>query len=91
MEFILRDLIDKICKIYVDDILIYSLTLDEHKRDIITVIERLNKYKLKIKLKKCEFFKTSLQFLGHTIEDGIIKPSNEKMNAIMRVQSTAES
>ena len=54
---------------FLDDILIYSKTLDEHKQHVRTVLELLRKNKLYAKESKCEFFKTSMSFLGHVVSD----------------------
>ena len=58
--------------VYLDDILIFSRTLDEHKRHVEIVLDILRKEKLIAKLPKCSFFQTSLPFLGHIVSaDGL--------------------
>ena len=60
-------LVDTICVIYLDDILIYSADTKTHHADVAAVLDRLRAYKLYAGLKKCEFDKTQVDFLGFTI------------------------
>jgi hypothetical protein len=55
MNEILKGLLDRICIIYLDDILIYSRNPKEYIEYIYQVLERLEVYSLYIKLSKCEF------------------------------------
>ena len=55
MNDVLRSVIGKICVVYLDDIIIYSKTLDQHIKDIETVFDLLRKAVLQIKVKKCKF------------------------------------
>ena len=70
--------------VYLDDILIYSHTEDEHERDIRRVLQILRENKLIAKEKKCEFFKNTLDFLGHTITPNGIIPNDEKIKDIIK-------
>ena len=57
---------------YLDDILIFSRTLDEHKHQVQIVLDILRREQLIAKLPKCSFFQTSLPFLGHIVSaDGL--------------------
>jgi hypothetical protein len=61
---VLREYLDQFCSAYLDDILIYSKTKEEHKIHVRKVLERLRKAGLFAKLSKCEFFVTETKFLG---------------------------
>jgi hypothetical protein len=76
MQTIFGDLIAKgICLIYLDDLIIMGDTAEELEVNIRLVLERLNKYDLRISIQKCDFdCNTSIEFLGHTIKDGKISP-----------------
>ena len=53
--------------IYLDDIIIFSKTPKEHLKQLRGVFERLAQVGLKLKPLKCEFFRDSLQYLGHIV------------------------
>lgn len=63
----LSDLLDVCCVVYLDDILIYSQTEEEHTRHVRMVLERLRTFKLYAKLSKCAFHTKSVNFLGFVI------------------------
>jgi hypothetical protein len=68
----LREFLDVFCIVYLDDVLIYSRTLEEHIRHVKQVLSRLRQYGLTCKLSKCEFHSTSTSFLGFVISpDGV--------------------
>ena len=57
---------------YLDDVLIFSKSCDEHFQHLNTVFSRFKTAGLKIKLSKCQLFKTQLNYLGHKISaDGL--------------------
>jgi len=60
-------LVDTICVIYLDDILIYSKTTEEHHAAVRKVLERLRQFKLYCNLKKCEFDTDKVDFLGFRV------------------------
>lgn len=62
------------CLVYIDDIVIFSKTIDSHFDHLELVLERLFDYNLKLKTKKANFFQTEITFLGHRIsQEGIEK------------------
>ena len=63
---------------YLDDIIIFSKTKEEHLQHLEEIFERLRKAGLKLKLQKCSFFKKHIQYLGHLISDEGIQPLPEK-------------
>src|SRR3954464_7850289 len=65
MQQIFRPYLDDFVIVFLDDILIYSRTLEEHKQHIKKVLELLRVNKLYAKKSKCEFFRRSIEFLGH--------------------------
>ena len=67
---------------YLDDIIIYSSTLEEHLEHIRTVFEKLRNAKLSMKLSKCYFFAKKIQYLGHILGKEGIKPVPAKTEAI---------
>src|ERR1700730_13569835 len=82
MNDILRPLIDTCVIVFLDDILIYSATLDQHYKDVSSVFDLLKQNKLYVKMSKCEFFKHEVQFLGHIVGKGSVKMCPDKLDAI---------
>ena len=67
---------------YLDDVLVILETYDDHLHYLNIVFERFQKAGLKIKLSKCQFFKTHLHYLGHRISANGWEPLPEKLEAI---------
>lgn len=82
MNEILRDFINKICVVYLDDILIFSTSLQEHISSIRKIFQVLNKHNLKIQFDKCSFLKKETEFLGHILTDEGMKPNPNKIKCI---------
>ena len=70
---------------YLDDIIIFSKTEEEHLQHLEEIFERLRKAGLKRKLQKCSFFKKHIQYLGHLISDKGIQPLPEKLESIAKM------
>jgi hypothetical protein len=69
--------------VYFDDILIFSGTWDEHVRHAKQVLDTLQREKLYVKLSKCEFGKTALVYLGHSVGGGQLKIDPSKIYVIV--------
>lgn len=82
MNDVLGDYIDKFCLVYLDDICIFSRTLEEHKTHLRLILQRLQQYSLIVNLKKCSFMKRELEFLGFLVSHKGILPSKSKIEAI---------
>ena len=67
---------------YLDDIIIFSPTLEEHFEDIQMVFDRLRQHQLKLKLKKCTFLQQVRNYLGFVVSEKGIKPDPEKVKSI---------
>ena len=72
---------------YLDDIIIFSETEEEHLQHLEIIFERLRKAKLKLKLQKCNFFKRHIQYLGHLISSEGIHPLPEKLESIKNMST----
>ena len=68
--------------IYIDDILIYSETWEEHCKILQEVLRRLRQHGLHLKPSKCEIGYQTLQYLGHIVGRGMQTPVEEKVKAI---------
>ncbi len=68
--------------VYIDDILIYSRNLAEHRHHVTRVLQRLRVHHLYLKLEKCEFHRSMVQFLSYNIGPEGIQMDQGKVNAI---------
>ena len=68
--------------LYLDDICIFAPTIDDMLDQIELVFDRLKQYNLKIKPKKCQFFDTSVLFLGHILSAKGISANPEKVEKV---------
>lgn len=82
MDDILRKHIGKICHVYIDDILVFSESLEEHKNNLNTIIETLKNANMKISLEKSKFYQTEVEFLGYIVAYNIIKTDPKKIETI---------
>ncbi|GJT57291.1 putative reverse transcriptase domain-containing protein [Tanacetum coccineum] len=82
MNRVCRPYLDKFMIVFIDDILIYSKTQEEHVEHLRLVLELLKKEKLYAKFSKCEFWLREVQFLGHVINGNGIHVDPSKVEAV---------
>lgn len=80
---VLRPFLDKFVIVYLDDILIFSNTEEEHTAHVHQVLERLRKNELWANASKCEFNKTEVDYLGYVVTPDGIKMDTKKVTAIL--------
>ena len=83
MNKILRSFLDKFVIVYLDDIVIYSNSLDEHVTHVEQVLEALAQHYLYAKPSKCVFAAEEIEFCGHIVGSGKVKPTHDKLAAIL--------
>ncbi|GAU45527.1 hypothetical protein TSUD_400740 [Trifolium subterraneum] len=84
MNRIFHSFLDKFVVVFIDDILVYSKSEEEHKEHLRIVLQVLKEKKLYAKLSECEFWLKEVSFLGHVISSGGIAVDPAKVDAVMR-------
>lgn len=67
---------------FIDDLIIFSSSLEEHEQRFKSVLERLKEYGLKLAPEKCKFFQTSVRYLGHVVSERGVETDPEKVKAL---------
>ena len=70
------------CLIYLDDVMIFSGTEEEHLEQMRVVFDRFREHGLKLKPSKCEVFKTEINYLAHHVSERGVLPSKKNLEAI---------
>ncbi|XP_031486836.2 uncharacterized protein LOC116255191 [Nymphaea colorata] len=83
MNDVLCPFLDKFVLVYLDDILIYSESWEDHEQHIRQVFEVLQQHQLRLNGKKCEFAKTSLIYLGFIVGGGTLRIDPDKVDVIL--------
>ncbi|KAF7642764.1 hypothetical protein LDENG_00251050 [Lucifuga dentata] len=81
MDQVLQDLPNVHC--FLDDILVTGGDDIQHLKNLEAVLSRLEEFGLRVQHGKCEFFKSSLEYLGHIIDSAGLHKSPEKLRAIV--------
>jgi hypothetical protein len=83
MNDVFRPFSDEFVIVYLDDIIIFSRTREEHVHHVRLILSVLQREKLFLKLSKCEFGKTSLVYLGYIVGGGELKIDPSKVEVIL--------
>jgi hypothetical protein len=86
MNKVFMEELDKFVVVFIDDILIYSKSVDEHEQHLRVVLERLRAHKLYAKFSKCEFWLEKVAFLGHVLTAEGVAVDPEKVEAVSNWQ-----
>ena len=70
------------CLIYLDDVIVFSDTPDEHLRRMRVVFDHLHEHGLKLKPSKCEVFKSEINYLAHHVSQKGVLPSKKNLESI---------
>ncbi|MCI29905.1 retrotransposon protein, partial [Trifolium medium] len=90
MNRIFHPFLDKFVVVFIDDILIYSRSEEEHAEHLRIVLQVLKEKKLYAKLSKCEFWMKEISFIGHVISSEGIVVDPAKVEVVLQ-WSTPES
>jgi len=83
MQEILGDLNMRICLIYLDDLIIFSDSFEQHLERLDLILETLHSANLKLAPEKCFFFKPEIKFLGHVVSEQGIHTDPEKIDKVV--------
>ena len=82
LEHVLWDYIGKFVILYIDDILIFSASFENHLSHVAQVLQTLREAYLKVRISKCQFARNSVEFLGHLIIPERFGPNKRNIEAV---------
>jgi hypothetical protein len=83
MDKVFKEYLDKFVVVFIDDILVYSRSEEEHKEHLRLVLQKLQDHRLYAKLSKCEYWLKQVAFLGHVISKGGISIDPSKVQNVL--------
>ena len=86
MNKVFMEELDKFVVVFIDDILIYSKTTEEHAEHLRIVLEKLRQNQLYAKFSKCEFWLEKVAFLGHVLTTEGVAVDPTKIEAVIEWQ-----
>lgn len=72
----------QICRVYLNDVIIFSANAEQHIKDVDQVLTRLREAEVTLNLKKCKRFTTEIEYLGHLITSGQLDVLNTNTDAL---------
>ncbi|KZS05780.1 Uncharacterized protein APZ42_030939 [Daphnia magna] len=87
MNYVLKDILGSKALVYLDDVIIFLDTFENHLLDIREIFTLLKEANLKLKLNKCQFIKRSVNYLGHVISTHGIKPDPGEIDKIVNYKT----
>jgi hypothetical protein len=83
MNKVFMEYLDKFVMVFIDDILVYSRSEEEHEEHLRLALQKLCKNRCDAKLSKCEFWMKQVAFLGHVISKGGISVNLSKVQDVL--------
>ena len=83
MNGVFYDYVDRFIVVYLDDIVIYSESLEDHLEHLRRCCPNLREHQLFVKKEKCEFAQQEILFLGHKVNKGMVRMDEGKVQAIL--------
>lgn len=74
------------CLVYLDDLIVFGRTLEEHKERLFKVLDRLEESGLKLSIDKCQFCQPQVKYVGHIVSEAGIATDPEKVSAVAQWQ-----
>ena len=82
MDIVLAGLKWQCCLVYIDDVVIFSPTFEQHIKDLEKVFQALQSANLTLKISKCQFCRREMRYLGHLITQNGIKPDPDLIKSV---------
>lgn len=70
------------CLVYLDDVIVFSRTLEEHEERLFKVLDRLEEFGLKVSIDKCQFCQTRVKYVGHIVSEDGVATDPDKIKAV---------
>ena len=87
MQSIFREYLDKFIIVFIDDILIYSLTRELYEEHLRIALQTLRNHRLFGKLSKCDFWLSKVNFLGYVVSQEAVSVDSSKVDTVLNWQS----
>lgn len=78
------------CVVYVDDILVFGRTRNEHDQNLAWVLQKCNEHNVKLKLEKCKFAQQTVEYLGFTISGKTIRPLESRIDLLSNTKPPSD-
>jgi hypothetical protein len=79
MNSVFMEELDKFFVVFIDDILVFSKSKKDHEEHLCIVLQRQRDHQLYVKFRKCEFWLTKVQLLGHVVSSEVISVDPSKV------------
>jgi hypothetical protein len=89
MNKVFMEYMDKFVMVFIDNILVYSRSEEEHKEHLYLILQKLRDHRLYARLNKCEFWLKQVAFLGHIISKGGISVDPSKIQDVLSWNASA--
>jgi hypothetical protein len=83
MNKVFMEYLNNFVMVFIDDILVYSRSEEEHEEHLRLALQKLREYRLYVKLSKCEFWMKQVVYLGHIISKGGISMDPSKVQDVL--------
>ena len=82
MQCVLAGLSPEQCLTYIDDVIVFSASFEQHLTRLLAVLERIAKAGLRLKMAKCQFVQRQVKYLGHVVSEQGIEPDPQIIQAV---------
>ena len=81
MDTVLKNLVGAECFVFIDDVIVFSISAEEHARRLESVLQRFDKSNLQLHPGNCAFAQPQVQYLGFLLSEKVVASSPEKVKA----------